>query len=38
MEFSVYGKSDLEAQAGEAETHPCPKLLASVGCSNQALG
>ena len=30
MELSVYGKSDLEAQMGEAGTHPCPKLLATV--------
>ena len=37
MEFSVYGKSDLEAQAGETGTHPCPKLLATVWAAGTRL-
>lgn len=37
MEFSVCGKSDLEAQLGEAGTHPCPTGH-SVGYRSQALG
>ena len=37
MEFSVYGKSDLEAQAGEAGTHTCPKLLTTVWAARTRL-
>lgn len=37
MELSIYGKSDLEAQLGEAGTHPCPKLLATVWAAGTRL-
>lgn len=37
MEFSVCGKSELEAQSGGAGTHPCPGLLVTVWAAGTRL-